>query len=299
MATGKKRIGITGLGRCGMPAAEKYLESEYEVLGYDCVPEVLSLFASKGGTPVESPAQAAAEADVLLVLVLNDEQVMEVVAGPRGLLEGAAAESTVVCMSTINRDTLEDVAGKCAQKRVRFVDSPFTGGPARITAGTLTLIAAASPDVLETVRPVLEVVGTITMVGDKPGMGQAVKHCNQLLVTAIHAATAELVTLAERSGVDPELVCEIVGSGIAGNDYFRLLAEAILRETTSPAGMGQLWKDVNIVVTSAREHDLPVLVATAASQYFNTAVSQGLAEKDSARLIDIVRGMSSRGDSQG
>jgi 3-hydroxyisobutyrate dehydrogenase len=238
---------------------------------------------------VESPAQAAAEAKAILVLVLNDEQVMDVVAGPRGLLEGATAESIVICMSTINRETLEHVADMCAERRVRFVDSPFTGGPARIAAGTLTLIAAASPEVLETARPILEVLGKITVAGNKPGMGQAVKHCNQLLVTVIHAATVELISLAERSGVDPELVCEVVGSGIAGNDYFRLLSEAILKRTTSPAGMGQLWKDVNIVVTSARGQNLPLLVATAASHYFNMAISQGLAEEDSARLMDVMR----------
>lgn len=294
----KKRIGVIGLGRCGMPAAEKYLESGYEVVGYDRSKEAISLFASKGGIPMQSSAQTAAEAEAVLVLVLNDGQVMDVVAGPNGLLAGATPESTVMCMSTINRETLEQVADRCAEISIRFVDSPFTGGPARITAGTLTLIAAAAPEVLAKARPILEVIGEITVAGDKPGLGQAVKHCNQLLVTAIHAATVELVSLAERSGVDPELVCRVVGSGIAGNDYFRLLSEAILRDTTSPAGMGQLWKDVNIVVTSARGHNLPLLVATATAHYFNMAVSQGLAEEDSARLMQVMRRMSDREGSE-
>jgi len=261
--------------------------------------EVLSRFEGKGGIDVASAAQAAAEAETVLVLVLNDKQVIEVVAGRRGILDGATTESTVICMSTINRETLQHLADECAEKQVRFVDSPFTGGPARIAVGTLTLIAAASPEVLETVRPILEVVGEITMVGNQPGMGQAVKHCNQLLVTAIHAATIELITLAEKSGVDPELVCEVVGSGIGGNDYFRLLSRAILEDTASPASMGQLWKDVNIVVTSGRRHNLPLLVATAASHYFNMAIAQGMAEEDSARLIEVMRRMLDRQETEG
>jgi 3-hydroxyisobutyrate dehydrogenase len=277
----KKRIGIIGLGRCGLPAAEKYLQSGYDVLGCDRRAEALAELKDKGGTPVESPAQAASEAGTILVLVLNDEQVTEVVTGASGILEGATSESTVICMSTMER-------------QVGFVDSPFTGGPARIAAGTLTLIAAASPEVLAAVRPILEVIGTITVSGDKPGMGQAVKHCNQLLVTAIHAATIELMTLAERSGIEPELVCRVVGSGIGGNDYFRLLSKAILEDTTSPGGMGQLWKDVNIVVNSGRRYNLPLLVATAASHYFNMAIAQGMGEEDSARLIDVMRRMSGR-----
>ena len=85
-----------------------------------------------------------------------------------------------------------------------------------------------------------------------------------------------------------------MGSGIGGNDYFRLLSNAILNDTPSPGGMGQLWKDINLVVTSAREHNLPLLVANATAQYFNMAVSQGLAGEDSARLLDVFKRMTER-----
>lgn len=183
------------------------------------------------------------------------------------------------------------VAEQCEKKGVGFADCPFTGGPGRVVTGTLTIIGAASADIVEKVRPYLEVIGQITLVGDKPGMGQAVKYCNQLLVTAIHAATMELITLAEKTGADPKQVCEVVGSGIAGNDYFRLLSSAILDESASPGGLGQLWKDVNIVVTTAREHNLPLLVAFATAHYFNMGVAQGMENADAARLIDVLRNM--------
>lgn len=287
----EKTIGIIGLGRCGMPAAEKFIQNGYQVFGVARRAEVIAEFKGKGGIPAESPAQAAEKAKTVIVMVLNDEQVIEVIAGKNGLLEKATPEHTIICMSTINRDNLQLVADKCAARGVKFVDCPFTGGPARIMVGTLTLIAAAPAEVLEPVRPILEVIGKITVAGETPGMGQAIKHCNQLLVTVIHAATIELITLAEKSGVDPELVCQVVGSGIAGNDYFRLLSKAILEETDSPGGMGQLWKDVNIAVNSGRRYNLPLLAATAASHYFNMAISQGLAKEDSARLIEVMRKM--------
>ena len=286
-----KTIGIIGLGRCGMPAAENYVEAGYRVYGYARRPEVIARFKDMGGQSVGSPSEVAEHARTIIVIVLNDQQVMEVVAGPGGILESAVPGSTVICMSTINRESLDRVALQCAEKQVKLVDCPFTGGPARVKLGTLTLIAAAPSDLLEEVRPVLEIVGKITVVGDSPGMGQAVKHCNQLLVTTIHAATVELLLLAEKTGADPKLVCDVVGSGIGGNDYFRLLSKAILEKESSPGGMGQLWKDVNICVTSARAHNLPLLVVTSAAQYFNMAVAQGLAAEDSAQMMDSVRHM--------
>ena len=286
-----KSIGIIGLGRCGMPAAEKFMEAGYRVIGRARRPEVISAFEKLGGIHADSPAQVAEQTDLIIVIVLNDEQVFEVVAGPDGILQAAKPGTLVICMSTINRGNLQSIYANCNEKGVDFVDSPFTGGPARITAGTLTLICAAKPETMEKARPHLEVMGRITHAGSEPGMAQAVKHCNQLMVCAIHAATIELITLAEKTGADPKLVCDVIGSGIGGNDYFRLLSKAINENTSSPGGMGQLWKDINLVITSAREHNLPLLVANSTAQYFNMAVSQGLANQDSALLQGVLRRM--------
>lgn len=283
-----KKLGIIGLGRCGMPAAQRFVESGFEVYGYARRREVVERFTALGGQSVMSPAEVAAKASTVIVMVLNDDQVIEVITGPEGILKGVGEGSTVICMSTINRDNLEWMARECKARRVHFIDCPFTGGPARIANGTLTLIAAAPEPVLDPCRGILEIIGKITYAGETPGMGQAIKHCNQLLVTAIHAAAIELIILAQKTGVDPKLVCEVVGSGIGGNDYFRLLSKAILEKTTSPGGMGQLWKDINIVITSSRKHNLPLLVASAVAHYFNMSVAQGLADSDSSRMIETM-----------
>ena len=289
-----RTVGLVGLGRCGMPAAQRYVEAGFNVYGYARRAEVVRKFTALGGKSVSSPAEVAAHAPVVVVMVLNDDQVIDVITGPQGILKGAAEGSTVICMSTINRDNLDWMDRECREHKVNFIDCPFTGGPARIALGTLTLIAAAPEPVLSPCRGILEVIGKITYAGETPGMGQAIKHCNQLLVTAIHAAAIELIILAQKSGVDPKLVCEVVGSGIGGNDYFRLLSKAILENTSSPGGMGQLWKDINIVITSSRKHNLPLLVASAVSQYFNMSVAQGLADSDSSKMMDVMLKMIKR-----
>ena len=286
-----QNVGIIGLGRCGMPAAQKLIADGYTLYGYARRPEVITEFEKSGGNHCANPADVARHSEVVIVIVLNDEQVIEVISGKHGILEGIATGATVICMSTINRKNLEEMHRRCRDKHVKFVDSPFTGGPARIVQGTLTLITAAEQAVLEPVRPVMECLGQITLIGETPGMAQSAKHCNQLLVTAIHAATVELIMLARKTGVDPELVCDVVGSGIGGNDYFKLLSKAILENTSSPGGMGQLRKDVDIVVSSGRQHNLPLLLATSASQYFRMASAQGMDGEDSALLIKVLERM--------
>jgi len=287
-STMAKKIGIIGLGRCGMPAAEKYIENGYQVFGYARRPEVIKKFQEMGGIHVKNPAAVAQKVDTIIIMVLNDPQVIEVVTGPNGILDGAQGNLKVIGMSTIRRENQEWVAQKCEERGVEFIDCPFTGGPARVKAGTLTLIVAGPTPLVESCRPILEVIGKIHHVGQKIGMGQSVKHCNQLLVCVTHAAVMEVILLAKKLGLDPAMVCDIVGKGIGGSDYFRLLSKSILEHIPSPGGLGQLAKDIGIVINTAHNLRVPLYTATSAYQYFTAAISMGLENMDGADTMRVL-----------
>jgi 3-hydroxyisobutyrate dehydrogenase-like beta-hydroxyacid dehydrogenase len=250
-----KTIGIIGMGRMGMPAAKKYMREGYNVVGFDRRPDVIEEFKSAGGIAVGNCTEVAQKAGTVIIYVLNDQQVIEVVTGPNGILEGYHDQTKVICMSTIDKENLEWIAEQCAKRNVGFVDCPVTGGPTRVEAGTLTLIAATSKEFLEACRPILEVQGQIIYAGEKPG---------------------------------PRLVCQVVGSGICGSDYFRLVASSMLDNTPSPGGLGQMCKDIGLVINDSRRVQAPLIVANAASQYFLAALSLGMENADSSDLIKVL-----------
>ena len=132
-------IGIIGLGRMGMEAAIKYIDEGYKVFGYARRPEVIKEFTATGGIAVKNSREVAEKSGKVIVYVLNDQQVIDVVTGPDGILEGCHKDTRVICMSTIDKDNLEWLAEKCAERKVGFVDCPVTGGPARV----ITSIMAA------------------------------------------------------------------------------------------------------------------------------------------------------------
>ena len=288
----KKNIGIIGLGRTGMPAAIAYLSKGYEVYGYDKRQEVLTDFKKHGGVAMSNPGEVARLSDIILVLVLKDDQVKDVFTADHGILSGIKKGSIVISMSTINRSNLEAMAELCSEKGIEIVDCPFTGGPSRITDGSLNLIVAASDEVLNKVTKVLEVIGRVVHVGKIPGMGQSVKHCNQLLVGVTHAATMEVITLARKMGLDPVVVNEVIAGGIAGSDYFRLLSESVLKKKPSPGGLGQMCKDISIVVNTVRKVNMPAYVVTAASKYFSAAEDMDMLDREGADLIEVVESIS-------
>jgi 3-hydroxyisobutyrate dehydrogenase-like beta-hydroxyacid dehydrogenase len=285
----EKTVGIVGLGRMGMPAAKVLIKAGYHVIGYARRREVIDEFVAMGGESVPDYRSVAEMASKVIVFVLDDAQVIEVVTSENGLLAGCGDQSVIICMATINKENLEWVAAQCARKKVGFIDLPCTGGPARIEAGTLTMIAGAPGVLIDACRPLLEKLGHIVHVGEAPGMGQAAKHCNQLLVTVTHAAIMEILLMAEKGGLDPYKVSEVIGSGICGSDYFRLTVKSVLDGTPHPGGFGQLCKDMYILINSGRKLKLPLLVATAAQQYFLAADSLGLQGEASVMMKAVER----------
>lgn len=284
----QQSIGIVGLGRMGLPAAKVLIKAGYHVVGYDIRRKAVDEFVGMGGESAVDCRSVAEKTKTVIVFVLNDEQVIDVITGKSGLLSGNASGHHIICMATIHKANLERLAAQCAEKGVGLVDSPCTGGPARTESGTLTLIAAASDDALEKCRPIMALLGNIVRVGNTPGMGQAVKHCNQLLVAVTHTAIMELIQMARKSGLDPRQTCDIISSGVAGSDYFRMVADSMLEGTPAPCSLGLLIKDSDIVMGSARSLKLPLLTATAANQYFLSADAMGLEEEESSGLIKIL-----------
>ena len=284
-------IGIIGLGRMGMEAAKKYIARGYAVAGYARRAEVIREFTEAGGVALANSREVAERSGTVIVYVLNDQQVIDVVAGTDGILAGCHAATKVICMSTIDKDNLEMLAARCAEKNVGFIDCPVTGGPARVKAGTLTLIVAGAPELVEECRAVLEVQGQINLVGDKPGLAQAVKHCNQHLVATTLAATIEIITLARRGGLNVKQVCDIVGSGICGSNWFKLLTASILDNAPAPGGLGQMCKDINLVVNDGRRLRTPMVVAAAVQQYYLAALALGLENAEVHELIQVIERM--------
>ena len=291
-------IGIIGLGRIGLAAAKAWLHHGYHVFGYDISDAACNHLALAGGTTARSAEEVARKAKVIIILVLNDEQAIAVMTGSDGILQGAGKDSTIICMSTIRGETLEYLAAKCAEKSVGLVDCPFTGGTARVAARTLTLIAAAPPPLLERVSVILETIGRIVYAGTRPGQGQAVKHCNQLLVGVTHAVTMEVIMLARKLGLDPAFVASVAGSGIAGSDYFRLLSESVLTARPSPGGLGQMCKDMDIVGDTLRAAGMQAYVGAAAARYFSAASRRGMGDREGADLITVVEELAAGGDAE-
>lgn len=219
-------IGFLGLGSMGGPIAARLAAwvrgRGGRLLVYDPREEARALAAKAGAEPVAGGARELGERCALVLACLPSPKISEEVAlGPEGVAsapEDRRALRTYVEMSTIGGAAMRRIAEGLTARGVALVDSPISGGAIGAQTGVLAVMAAGAPEAVSTARPALEVVGNrFFVVGDTPGLGQAMKLANNLLSLAGMVLTAEALSLGAKAGLDPALMCEVINAGTGRN----------------------------------------------------------------------------------
>ncbi len=286
-------VTVLGLGAMGLPMATR-LTSRLTVHGFDVAAERLSLAAEAGVLPFPSAREAAAGADAVLLAVRNAAQLDDVLFGENGVAEVLAAGSVVILGSTVGTDTIPATVERLAAHGVDLVDAPLSGGPARAGAGDLLIVVGAEPAALDKARPVLELLAsTLSVAGDSPGDGQALKTVNQLLCGVHIAAAAEALALADALGLDRAKTLAALEAGAAGSFMLSNRGPRMLQAYTDEGAevlsrLDIFVKDLGIVGKATRGAGLPAPVAAAAEQLFLLGQAQGLAAADDSAVVKVV-----------
>jgi 3-hydroxyisobutyrate dehydrogenase len=283
---------VLGLGAMGLPMATR-LTSRLTVHGFDIAEPRLALAAEAGVLTYDSARGAVDGADAVLLAVRNAAQ-LEQVLFDDGVAEAMRPGSVVILGSTVGTDTIPGIVERLAGLGVDLIDAPLSGGPARAGAGDLLIVVGAQSEALERARPVLDLLAsTLTVVGDRPGDGQALKTVNQLLCGVHIAAAAEALALADALGLDRAATLAALEVGAAGSFMLsnrgpRML-EAYGDETVEVLSRLDIFvKDMGIVGKATRAAGLPSPVASAAEQLYLLGQAQGLAAEDDSAVIRVV-----------
>jgi 3-hydroxyisobutyrate dehydrogenase-like beta-hydroxyacid dehydrogenase len=272
----KPRIGFVGLGNIGFPMCRRLLESGYEVLAYDANPEAVSRLEDTPAEPADS-LKALAAADVVLLSLPGSDVVEEVVLGEGGLAEGLSSGKVLIDTSSSRPSSTRDLAKKLAESGVEMLDAPVSGGVLRAEEGMLAVMVGGREEVFERWREVLESFGEkIFHVGDH-GAGHLVKSLNNLLSATTLASAAEAVILAEKAGVAPEALLEVInaGNGRSYSTEVKFPKFILDRSFDDGFALGLMVKDLKIALESAAEIGHPMFSGSSISQLWQAAAARG------------------------
>ena len=227
------------------------------------------------------------------MLCLADTAVVrEVVFGAGGVAEGAKKGQLLVDFSSLEPTATREMAAELAQNTgMSWLDSPVSGGVVGAEAGSLAIMVGGETADLDRVRPVLLNLGQrVTHMGGI-GAGQVTKACNQMIVACNALVIAEVVALAEKSGVDAGLIAEALAGGFADSKPLQILAPQMAHSQFEPVKwhVRTLLKDLDTAVKFSREQGSAIPVSGLAAQLMRLHGSQGFLEKDPATLIELYR----------
>lgn len=287
------KLGFIGLGVMGRPMALNLMKHGHQMGVYARRPQSAAPLIASGAVGYDTPAALAAACEVVFTVVTTSSDFEQVVLGEHGIIRGARVGCVVVDMETISPVVARHIAEALAVQGIDMIDAPVSGGPMGAEQATLSIMAGGKPAVFERVKPLFECLGkTIVHMGDQ-GAGQITKACNQLALLVNAQGSAEALSLAERCGVDPAKVREVMLGGIAASRVLELFGKRMVERDFAAGIEARLYhKDLHIVLDLAHELGVAVPVAAVTMQSVNALIGRGEGKSDLSALIKVVEGMS-------
>ncbi len=258
-----QKIAFLGLGVMGGAMAANLVKRGYSVLGWNRTKDrpTIATFTSVGGTLADSLEDAVREADVVFSCLGDVPDVTEVLIGDIGAMHFARANTLFIDTSTIGSDAAKKIGNALMHDGLRFLDAPVSGGDVGARNGTLTFMVGGNPEDLQDCLYLFEAMGSNIKHCGAIGSGQAVKLCNQTLVSVYMLALCETMQFAEKMGLDPRLIVDVCGSGAAGSWALTNLGMKVATGDYQPGfAIKHMLKDLRLVqeISDRQDLDFPV-----------------------------------------
>lgn len=270
----------------GKPMSKNLLKAGYDLVVLDRNALVTEEYEGLGAIIVQTPKEVAEVADVIITMLPNSPQVEEVVLGENGLIEGAGSGKVLIDMSSIAPLVSREVALKLAQKGMEMLDAPVSGGEPKAIDGTLAVMVGGSKEIFDQYYDVMKAMaGSVVYVGEI-GAGNIAKLANQTIVAINIAAVSEALVLAQKSGVNPELVYQAIRGGLAGSTVLDAKAPLMMDRKFDPGFRINLhMKDLNNVLETSHEVGVPLPLTASVLEMMQALKVDGFDSEDHSSLV--------------
>eukprot|EP01137_Pigoraptor_chileana_P019774 Opistho-2@81262 len=301
VANEAKVLGFIGLGNMGAHMARNLRNAGHSVVVYDVNPDAAAAFRQENTaatTVAGSPADVAAAATGAVITMLpSSPHVREVYEGPRGIFSGARRGGLLVDASTIDIAVARDVCRKAADKGLKFVDAPVSGGVGGAQAGSLTFMVGGDEPTFAEAQSVLRLMGKNIVHCGPSGNGQVAKLCNNMLLGISMVGVSEAMNLGERLGMDTKLLAGILNTSSGrcwSSDTYNPCPGVMpnvpsSRDYEGGFGSALMAKDLGLAAGAAADCKAPIPLGALALQLYNLMCAQGYSKKDFSAIFKFLQ----------
>lgn len=279
-------IGFIGLGNMGAPMAIRLLDAGHQLVVYDTRPAAVEEFVALGARAATSPKEIADRVETVMTSLPSLAAAVAVATGADGILDGQRVRR-LIDLSTVGAQTAADIDTRLAERGIARIDCPVSGGVGGARKGTLALMVSGPAAEVDVARPVLEVLGTVFFIGERPGAAQTMKLANNLLAATTLAATSEAVVMGVKAGLDPAVMIEVFNAGSGATHASRdKFPRAVLPRTFDFGfATGLMVKDVRLCLAEAASMGLSMDIAEAVGRVWELALTETGPDSDFTAVV--------------
>jgi len=280
------KIGFIGLGIMGKPMSRNLLKAGFQLVIYDIDRAPVEELKQSGAEVGASPMDVAAKTHVIITMLPNSPHVKAAVLGKDGVIEGAHKGSIVVDMSSITPIVSREISEALAQKGIRMLDAPVSGGEPKAIDGTLSIMVGGAQADFDEVLPIFKAMGSSAVLTGGSGAGSVTKLANQIIVQLNIAAVSEALVMATKAGVDPELVYKAIRGGLAGSTVLDAKAPLMLDRKFDPGGrISMNLKDIANVLETSHEIGVPLPLTAVVMEILQALKADGMGNLDHGAIV--------------
>ena len=285
----KPKLGFLGTGLIGGPMTRRLLRAGYDVFVWNRTRKKIISLLENGANELGDPSAVTNNSEFVLMCLTDSEAVENVVFGDGGVVNSGNENKIVVDFSSISPDKTREFARRLkSENGMGWIDAPVSGGVQGAQDGSLSILVGGSLDEVDRVRPMLEILGRLTHMGDI-GAGQVTKLCNQVIVASNLVTISEAVCLAEKAGVDSTKLHEALAGGFGDSIPLQIFGPRFSRREVEPF-LGHVYtmlKDVDGARVLGQQINSPLPMAATASEMLRQISSRGYAQEDITNLIRL------------
>lgn len=287
-------VGFIGLGMMGGGMSSNLLKAGHTVTGFDLSPASMERHAKAGGKVAKSAKEAVIDVDVLITMVPNGPDVEEVLFGKEGVAAHMKAGAIVMECSTILPKTTDSVAARLKSMGLNMLDAPIGRTSDHAWAGTLVFMVGGDAAHVETVRPLLEVMGEVTHHCGPVGAGIRTKIINNYMSVVLNVLTSEALALSEKFQLDRDTLIKVLMGTPAGRGHLTTSYPGkVFKDDVNAAFMLDLAaKDLGLAIQVGAAEGVPLATGAAAQQIYNIAQSHGHGREDWTAMLVNMRELS-------
>lgn len=290
MSIKEQDVGFIGLGAMGKGMAANCVKKGFKLVVHDIRPEPVAELVGLGAQSARSPREVAERCGTVITVLPTGREVDDIVMGPDGIFAHAQPNTLVLDLSTIDPETTDKLHTQAKAHGHRAVDAPIGRLAWHADRGESLFMVGGSRDDFESVKPLLDAMGTTIHYCGEGGSGTRTKLVNNYLAIILCQLNAEALALTKRFGLDLATTLDVIHGTTATNGQLKVnWPNKVLAGDTDPGfSIDLAHKDLTLIVQAANAARVPVPVAAAAREAFSSARARGYGGQDFSAMVDVL-----------